>query len=220
MSPENVNVFAALRAAFPGDLSLCAVEMPGGLRYSWHDLDAASGMVANLLTFLDLSPGARVAVQVEPSVESLVLYLAVLRAGLTYVPFSVNDSLALRHGLQVLQPAMVVCAGHQFGEVSKMAFLAGVAYVFSLNADRTGTLLERAARFPPMQVPALRQADDVAVLMHADDASDEHVQWTALSHSNLRQMLHEWHGAWHWLPDGGLLERMLKAIDAVSEPRR
>lgn len=40
----------------------------------------ASAMMANLLEGLDLPPASRIAVQVEKSVESAILYLATLRA--------------------------------------------------------------------------------------------------------------------------------------------
>jgi non-ribosomal peptide synthetase component E (peptide arylation enzyme) len=77
----NANLFAALRGAFPADLDACAVETDSGLFYSWRDLDQATAMVANLLESLALPKGSRIAVQVEKSVEALVLYLATLRAG-------------------------------------------------------------------------------------------------------------------------------------------
>ena len=32
-TPDNANLFAALRAAFPADLSACAVETDSGLQY-------------------------------------------------------------------------------------------------------------------------------------------------------------------------------------------
>jgi malonyl-CoA/methylmalonyl-CoA synthetase len=40
---------------------------------------------------------------------------------------------------------VVVCAAKNFGWVSKIAFKAGTKHVFTLDDDRTGTLLERAA---------------------------------------------------------------------------
>ena len=50
---SNLNLFVALRAAFPTDLDAIAVETadPGGpgLCYSWRDLDRATAMMANLL---------------------------------------------------------------------------------------------------------------------------------------------------------------------------
>ena len=52
------NLFAALRAAFPADLTATAVETDEGLRYSWQDLDRATAMMANLLKSLDLPEGS------------------------------------------------------------------------------------------------------------------------------------------------------------------
>ena len=74
---SNLNLFAALRAAFPSDLDAIAVETADaggpGLRYSWRDLDRATAMMANLLQSLDLPEGSRVVVQVEISVYAMLL---------------------------------------------------------------------------------------------------------------------------------------------------
>ena len=70
----NHNLFAALRSAFPKNLDAIAVETDDGLFYSWRDLERASAMLANLLVSLNLPKGARVAVQVEKSVEAMLLY--------------------------------------------------------------------------------------------------------------------------------------------------
>ena len=66
--PGNVNLYEALRAAFPSTLDAIAVETEDGLCYSWHDLERASAMLANLLQSLNLPAGARIAVQVDKSV--------------------------------------------------------------------------------------------------------------------------------------------------------
>jgi malonyl-CoA/methylmalonyl-CoA synthetase len=82
------NLFSALRAAFPADLNSVAVQTDEGQEYSWQDLDRATAMMANLLASLDLPEGSRVAVQVEKSVEALMLYLATLRAGHVFLPLN------------------------------------------------------------------------------------------------------------------------------------
>jgi malonyl-CoA/methylmalonyl-CoA synthetase len=84
----NANLYAHLRANFPIDLDSTAVETDNGLHYSWRDLDRSSAMMANLLASLKLPQGARVAVQVEKSVEAMVLYLATLRAGYVFLPLN------------------------------------------------------------------------------------------------------------------------------------
>ena len=89
---KNSNLFAALRAAFPADLERTAIETADGpgapLHYTWRDLERGTAMLANLLLSLELPEGARVAVQTEKSVEALMLYLAVLRAGYVYLPLN------------------------------------------------------------------------------------------------------------------------------------
>jgi malonyl-CoA/methylmalonyl-CoA synthetase len=88
----NANLYALLAAGFPEDRSGCAIETTDAqgrpLYYSWDDIDRASARIANLLASLKLPAGARVAVQVEKSVEALLLYLATLRAGYVYLPLN------------------------------------------------------------------------------------------------------------------------------------
>ena len=90
MKPER-NVYAALRAGLPADLDATAIEVADSdapLHYRWRDLDRGSAMLANLLQSLELPPASRIAVQVDKSVEALLLYLAVLRSGHVYVPLN------------------------------------------------------------------------------------------------------------------------------------
>ena len=88
----NGNLFVVLRAAFPSTADAIAIEVAdgpcAGSRYTWADLERGSAMVANLLGSLALPRDARVAVQVEKSVEALILYLGVLRAGCVFLPLN------------------------------------------------------------------------------------------------------------------------------------
>ena len=142
----NHNLYAALRAQFPSNLDTIAVETDDGLNYSWRDLERASAMLANLLEGLNIPQGARVAVQVEKSVEAMMLYLATLRAGYVFLPLNTAyQSAEMAYFIENAEPAVVVCGSAQFGWVSKIAFKAGTQHVFTLNDDRTGSLLDRAA---------------------------------------------------------------------------
>ena len=204
----NHNVFSALRAAFPEDLDTWAVETDQGLVYSWRDLDRASAMVANLLKSLDLPEGARVAVQVEKSVEAMVLYLATLRAGLVFLPLNTAYQKAeIEYFIGDAEPAVVVCTGANFGWVSKIAFKAGTAYVFTLNDDRTGSLLERAAHHADVHEPVTRQADDLAAILYTSGTTGRS-KGAMLTHGNLlsnAQMLRDY---WGWQPDDVLIHAL------------
>ena len=116
----NDNLFAALRAAFPADLDATAIETaddPAAARfYTWRDIERATAKLANLLQWLELPAGARIAVQTDKSVEALLLYLAVLRAGYVYLPLnSAYRAGEIEYFVGNAEPSVVVCTPANFG---------------------------------------------------------------------------------------------------------
>ena len=200
MTASDSNLFTALRAGFPADLDATAVETVGEppLHYTWRDIERATAMLANLLDSLDLPAGARVAVQAEKSVESLLFYLAVLRAGHVYLPLNTAyraDELAYFIGNAT--PAVVVCAPKDFPWLSKLAFIAGTTFVFTLGDDRTGSLLERATHFPDTHRPATRKPDDLAAILYTSGTTGRS-KGAMLTHGNLLSNARTLHDYWGW----------------------
>jgi malonyl-CoA/methylmalonyl-CoA synthetase len=194
------NLYSALRAAFPQALDSVAVETDNGLLYSWRDLDRASAMVANLLASLELPTGFRIAVQVEKSVEALVLYLATLRAGFVFLPLNTAyQSAEIEYFIGNAEPAVVVCTGKNFGWVSKIAFKAGTPYVFTLNDDRTGSLLERAAHCSDVHVVVPKAADDLAAILYTSGTTGRS-KGAMLTHGNLLCNATVLKSYWGWRP--------------------
>ena len=137
VSDNDMNLYQALREAFPDDLDAIAIETENGLCYSWRDLERASAMLANLLDSLALPPASRIAVQVEKSVEAVLLYLATLRSGHVFLPLNTAyQSSEIAYFIGNAEPAVVVCPAKNFGWVSKIAFSAGSRHVFTLDDDR------------------------------------------------------------------------------------
>jgi malonyl-CoA/methylmalonyl-CoA synthetase len=201
----NGNLFAALRAAFPEDLNKVAVETDSGLFYSWRDLDRATAMMANLLESLDLPAGSRIAVQVEKSVEAMVLYLATLRAGFVFLPLNTAyQSAEIDYFIGNAEPAVVVCTSNKFGWVSKIAFKVGTSYVFTLNDDRSGSLLERSAHCSDQHAIAVKQADDLAAILYTSGTTGRS-KGAMLTHGNMlsnAQVLKDYWG-WRSEDEGG-----------------
>ena len=186
---ESSNLYAALRAAFPADLDATAVEVVGsahdGLRYSWRDLDRASAMLANLIDSLQLPARSRIAVQVEKSVEALILYLAVLRSGHVFLPLNTAYQAGeIEYFVGNAEPAMVVCSPGNFGWVSKIAFKAGTRHVFTLGDDRSGTLLERASHQSDQHRVVHSAADDLAVIIYTSGTTGRS-KGAMLTHGNM-----------------------------------
>jgi len=208
MNPSNANLFAALRAAFPQDLDSIAVETDLNLRYSWRDIDRATAMMANLLGSLGLPAGARIAVQVEKSVEAMVLYLATLRAGYVFLPLNTAyQSSEIEYFITNAEPAVVVCTGRNFGWVSKIAFTAGTQHVFTLNDDVTGSLLERAAHHSDQHVVAERGPDDLAAILYTSGTTGRS-KGAMLSHGNLLSNAKTLKAYWDWQPGDVLIHAL------------
>jgi malonyl-CoA/methylmalonyl-CoA synthetase len=196
----NQNLFVALQSAFPADLDSTAIETGDGplLRYSWRDVDRATAMLANLLAALDLPPGARVAVQTEKSVEALLLYLAILRAGFVHLPLnSAYQSTEIEYFIGNAEPSVVVCAPQRFARVSQIAFKAGTAHVFTLGDDRSGSLLERAAHQSDRHTPAVRRADELAAILYTSGTTGRS-KGAMLSHGNLLSNACTLQRYWGW----------------------
>jgi malonyl-CoA/methylmalonyl-CoA synthetase len=209
---NNHNLYAALRAAFPADLDRTAVETVGGahagLRYSWRDLDRASAMMANLLASLKLPAGSRIAVQVEKSVEALVLYLATLRAGHVFLPLNTAYQAGeIEYFIGNAEPAVVVCSQANFGWVSKIAFKAGTRHVFTLDDDRTGSLLQRAAHHSDVHTPAASAADDLGVIIYTSGTTGRS-KGAMLSHGNMLSNAQVLRQYWGWQPDDVLIHAL------------
>ena len=205
---KNENLFAALRAAFPSDLKAVAVETDSGLHYTWQDIERATAMLANLLVSLKLPAGARIAVQVEKSVEAMLLYLATLRAGYVFLPLNTAyQSAEIEYFIGNAEPAVVVCSKKNFGWVSKIAFKAGTQNVFTLDDDRTGSLLERAANCSDKHTVAVKGADDLAAILYTSGTTGRS-KGAMLSHGNMLSNALVLKDYWGWKPGDVLIHAL------------
>jgi malonyl-CoA/methylmalonyl-CoA synthetase len=203
---DNANLWTLLRSGFPADLDDTAIEVVGDSAhepperpfYTWRDLDEGSAMLANLLGSLALPPLSRIAVQVDKSVEALLLYLAVLRSGHVFLPLNTAYQEAeLAYFIGNAEPAVVVCAPKNFGWIAQLAFGRGVEHVFTLGDGRCGTLLDRAAFQPRTQEPASRGPEDLAAILYTSGTTGRS-KGAMLGHGNLASNTEVLHRAWAW----------------------
>jgi len=214
VNPSDANLFTALRAGFADALDTTAIETidEPALFYTWRDIERATAMFANLLASLGLPEGARVAVQAEKSVESLLFYLAVLRAGYVYLPLNTaykSDEIA--YFLGNAEPAVFVCAPTDFARLSKLAFAAGTTFVFTLGADRTGSLLERASHFADAHEPVHRRADELAAILYTSGTTGRS-KGAMLTHGNLRSNALTLNTYWGWRRPGPGSDVLIHAL--------
>jgi malonyl-CoA/methylmalonyl-CoA synthetase len=208
---RNDNLFAVLRGGFPARLDAVAIETadtPVPLLYTWSDLERGTAMLANLIDSLALPADSRIAVQTEKSVEALMLYLAVLRAGHVYLPLNnAYQAGEIEYFIGNAEPAVVVCSPKNFGWVSKIAFQAGTKHVYTLGEDRTGTLLDRAAFESDQHVPAVRRADDLAAILYTSGTTGRS-KGAMLTHGNLSSNAIVLKEVWGWKPGDVLIHAL------------
>lgn len=198
MTKSSANLFSALRSAFPKNLDSTAVETDTGLFYSWRDLERGSAMMANHLASLNLPAGSRIAVQVDKSVEALMLYLATLRAGHVFLPLNTAyQSAEIGYFIGNAEPAVVVCTPANFGWVSKLAFKAGTPWVFTMGDDRTGTLLDRSAQCADVHTPVASKHDDVGVIIYTSGTTGRS-KGAMLTHGNMLSNAQVLKDYWAW----------------------
>lgn len=189
-----MNLYSLFASRFPQERGACCIETHDGLYYSWHDLDRATAKIANLLTRLDLPPDARIAAQVEKSPEALILYLATIRAGFTYLPLNTAYRAAeMAYFIGDAEPAVVVCAPQNFGWVSQIAFSSGTKHVFTLGEDRSGSLLVRATHQSNSFETVEKDPDDLAAILYTSGTTGRS-KGAMLTHRNLAsnaEVLHD-----------------------------
>ena len=198
MSEHNFNLYANLLSSELIKQSTLAIETSDGLFYTWQDLHRASAMMANYLESLNIAKGSRIAVQVDKSVEAVILYLATLRAGYVFLPLNTAyQSTELDYFIRNAEPAVVVCTSNNFSWLSKLSFIAGVEYVFTLNDDRTGTLLDRASHCSDQHIVTHNKPDDLAAILYTSGTTGRS-KGAMLSHHNLLSNAQILKDYWGW----------------------
>src|SRR6201989_1078868 len=181
--PANANLFSRLFDKLD-DPKRLAIETIDGQRISYGDLIARAGQFANVLVARGVKPGDRVAVQIEKSVENLVLYLATVQAGGVYLPLNTAYTLnELDYFITDAEPSLVVCDPSKADGIAKIAAKVG-AKVETLGADGKGSLSESAANASKDFATVVRGNDDLAAILYTSGTTGRS-KGAMLTHDNL-----------------------------------
>jgi malonyl-CoA/methylmalonyl-CoA synthetase len=182
-APANANLFSRLFDSLDNP-TRPAIETVDGQRISYGDLIARAGQVANVLVARGVKPGDRVAVQVEKSVENLILYLATVRAGGVYLPLNTAYTLnELDYFITDAEPSLVVCDPSKADGIAKIAAKVG-GKVDTLGADGKGSLTDAAAKASKDFSTVARGNNDLAAILYTSGTTGRS-KGAMLSHDNL-----------------------------------
>ncbi|HJQ55383.1 MAG TPA: malonyl-CoA synthase [Vineibacter sp.] len=161
------------------------IETPEGRRLSFADVVDGAGRYANALRALGVTPGDRVAVQVEKSVPAILLYLGCVRAGAVFLPLNTAYTIAeLEYFIGDAEPAVVVCDPAKREGIAAVAAKAGVKAVETLDAKGEGSLAVKAAAVAPLADDVARSADDLAAILYTSGTTGRS-KGAMLTHDNL-----------------------------------
>ena len=176
------HLFDLVRARIPAPEARFAL-IDDGRVFSYADMVAASGRYAGALVALGVKPGDRVAVQVEKSIEALMLYLGTVRAGAVFLPLNTAYTPAeIEYFLGDAEPAVFVCDPAKAQALRPYAEKAG-AKLETLGVG-TGSLLDKAAAASADFADVARGADDLAAILYTSGTTGRS-KGAMLSHDNL-----------------------------------
>lgn len=204
----DANLYQLFATHFPDDPTAVFLEAGGDRRLCYGDLEKDSARMQGLLQGLGVEKGDRVVVQVDKSIEAVVLYLACLRSGAIYIPlntaYTANE---VDYFLRDATPRVFICSPQREAELQQVAEAAGVSAVFTLDADGGGELSDVAASALPAESTVEVGPDDLAAILYTSGTTGRS-KGAMLSHANLASNAQVLHDYWQWQPDDVLLHAL------------
>lgn len=204
----NQSLFAEVGKHLPSDLSKPFIRTPLGGGYSYADMLRSTSQFAHALVELGVQPGDRVAVQVDKSPETVMLYLAVLRVGAVYLPLNsgyTGDE--LRYFLDDAEPSLFVCAPAFEAQARELAEASGVARVATLGDQGDGSLMDAVHGKPGRFVDVPRASSDLAAILYTSGTTGRS-KGAMISHGNLVSNARALVDAWQITSEDWLLHAL------------
>ena len=177
-------------------------------QWTYEALHDSVGQLANWLNSLGLPRGARVAAQVEKSPQALFLYLATVRAGLTYLPLNTAYRLSeIEYFLDNAKPAVVVCDPANLDWMAHVAQASGVAHVMTLDEQGHGSLMQAAHNQLSTFEDVVVRDDDLAAILYTSGTTGRS-KGAMLTHRNLISNAQTLHQYWGWSNQDVLLHML------------
>ena len=185
MPDRDWNLYTHFRKQYASHVQNELLSTEAGRSYTFDEIDRESARLARFLSEFGLGLGDRVSVQVEKSPEALCLYLACLRGGFVLHPMNpAYQTRELDYFLGSAEPSLVVSDSESEGMIRPLAKTAGVAHVFTLDADGEGSLVDASRSSPQDFAIVPRNEDDLAALLYSSGTTGV-PKGIMLTHRNL-----------------------------------
>ncbi|EFL87708.1 malonyl-CoA synthase [Ahrensia sp. R2A130] len=184
--------------------------------YSYGDALDVSARFAAMLVEQGVRPGDRVAVQVEKSIEAVMLYLATVRAGGVFLPLNTAYTAAeIEYFVTDASPAILVCDPRREAEMQPVADKAGARLltmgVWAAEHDGrdgdAGTLFAATSKTADGFENLPRGPDDLAAILYTSGTTGRS-KGAMLSHANLVSNAEVLAELWQFTSDDKLLHAL------------
>ncbi len=209
----NANLYALFQSRFPENRAEIFLEADDGRVVTFAELDETTARYAGFMQSMGVVAGDRVAVQVEKSVESVMLYLACLRAGAVYLPLNTayRES-EIAYFLGDATPTVFVHSPNDDAWIAPICDSLKIAHRFTLGADGKissgqGDWGKNASNCPPMLRIANRGHDDLACILYTSGTTGRS-KGAMLTHQNLSSNALTLHRYWGFAPNDVLLHTL------------
>ncbi|MCC3245810.1 malonyl-CoA synthase [Methylocystis sp. WRRC1] len=179
-------------------------DLGDGRGVTYAEIEAGSARYANALASLGVAPGDRVAVQVEKSIDVIMLYLGCLRAGAVFLPLNTAYTAAeVDYFLDDAGPKLFVRDPSRSDPVRT----EGGPVVMTLDAAGAGSLVDLARAQPTTFSNASRGPDDLAAILYTSGTTGRS-KGAMLSHENLAANSLTLVDAWRFTSDDVLIHAL------------
>jgi malonyl-CoA/methylmalonyl-CoA synthetase len=187
-------------------------EMLDGRRYSYGDVDDVSARFANALVELGVEPGDRVAVQVEKSIEAIMLYLGAIRAGAVFLPLNTAYTPAeIEYFVGDAEPRVFVCDPAKADMLRPIAAKAGAELeslgVWTSPDKSAGSLSDRALAALTAFDTVARGPDGLGAILYTSGTTGRS-KGAMLTHENLASNAATLAEYWRFTPHDVLIHAL------------
>jgi malonyl-CoA/methylmalonyl-CoA synthetase len=201
------NLWHLIRSRAPSN-DHCFAKLNDGRTVSYSDLQKATARYANALVGLSVRPGDRVAVQVEKSIEAILLYLGCLRAGAIFLPLNAAYTNAeIEYFLGDAAPRLFICDPNRHVAYQATAGENQGRVILTLDGKGEGSLVDLARTLSDTFDDAPMDPDDLAAILYTFGTTGRS-KGAMLSHGNLASNASTLVDVWRFTGDDVLIHAL------------
>jgi malonyl-CoA/methylmalonyl-CoA synthetase len=179
------NLFNAFSLSFTNAAKRPALRLPDKTVVTYGEIERETARLGSLLQSEGVTPGDRVAVQVDKSAQNVFLYLACLRIGAVYLPLNTayTDS-ELDYFFGDAEPKLIVSKPDRLDGIKSLGSTKSTK-LHTLDSEARGSLLKAAAVLEAKADVVERHADDLAAILYTSGTTGRS-KGAMITHGNLR----------------------------------